>query len=318
MDAQIDYSLRYNGGAYYQHLSRLPGDLGPVYKEYNGDGVIELTDTSLHTVRIQVRDEYGNQAALNFLLQFDDSLAKNRDYRPGEVLIPGKAAIIDKPGFEVYLDKDALYDTLHPYYFRNNSLASFALSAIHQLNDASIPLHSELIVRIKPDRLIPFDWQDKLLIRRNDRKGSTIRKAVWEEQWLSAKFNDLGYFQLFADTIPPKINELGKGDTIDLSPATRIVFTPTENFGLVKKFRAELNGNWIRFTNDKSRSWIYVFDERCPYGVHELKVTVEDLVGNSTTRGWWFKRNPYTPPPPKKKAVKKSNKKPVKSQKKKK
>jgi hypothetical protein len=78
---------------------------------------------------------------------------------------------------------------------------------------------------------------------------------------------------------------------------------------MVKLFRAELDGQWLRFTNDKSRNWIYVFDERCPYGVHELKVTVEDHVGNTTTKSWWFKREPYTPPPPKKKAVKKSSKK---------
>ena len=59
----------------------------------------------------------------------------------------------------------------------------------------------------------------------------------------------------------------------------------------------------MRFTNDKGRSYIYVFDEQCPYGVHELKVTAEDIVGNTTTRTWWFKKYPYTPP--KKKLAKK-------------
>ena len=100
--------------------------------------------------------------------------------------------------------------------------------------------------------------------------------------------------------------ELGKGDTVDLSPAKRIVFQPDDNFGVIKSFRAELDGQWLRFTNDKGWSHIYIFDERCPYGIHELKVTVEDLVGNVTTKSWWFKKYPYTPP--KKKASKKSSK----------
>jgi hypothetical protein len=99
------------------------------------------------------------------------------------------------------------------------------------------------------------------------------------------------------------INSPGRGDTINLSSATRIVFYPTDNFG-VKSFRAELNGQWLRFTNDKGRAHIYKFDERCPYGVHELKVRVEDIAGNVTTRTWWFKKYPYTPP--KKVANKKS------------
>jgi hypothetical protein len=86
--------------------------------------------------------------------------------------------------------------------------------------------------------------------------------------------------------------------------------------GVITRFRAELDGKWLRFTNDKGRNWIYRFDERCPYGVHELKVTVEDLAGNITTKTWWFERKPYTPPkkkPAKKKAP--AKKKSVKSKK---
>ena len=75
----------------------------------------------------------------------------------------------------------------------------------------------------------------------------------------------------------------------------------------MKNFRAELDGQWLRFTNDKGRSYIYKFDERCPYGVHELRVTVEDLAGN--TKSWWFKKYPYTPPPKKKVTRKTSSKK---------
>jgi hypothetical protein len=102
----------------------------------------------------------------------------------------------------------------------------------------------------------------------------------------------------------PQVNELGIGDTADLSPVSRILFTPTDNFG-IKSFRAELDNQWIRFTNDKGRNWIYNFDERCPFGIHHLKVTVKILVGNSTTKERWFKRYTYTPHPKKKKAVKK-------------
>jgi hypothetical protein len=86
------------------------------------------------------------------------------------------------------------------------------------------------------------------------------------------------------------------------------VFQPGDNFA-VKSFRAELDGSWLRFTNDKGRSHVYNFDERCPDGVHELKVTVEDIVGNTTTKVWWFKKYPYTAPPKKKVTKKGSGKK---------
>ncbi|MBN8674475.1 MAG: M23 family metallopeptidase [Chitinophagales bacterium] len=317
MNAQIDYKYRSNGGAYLQHLSRLPGDRGGVYHSVAGDGVIELADTFRHTIRVEIKDAYKNVSQLSFLLQYDDSLAK-RDFQEisHQHFAPNQVNVLEKPDFEVYLPEGCLYDTIQPLYYRNNTASFYAVSGLHQLNDPSIPLHDDITVRIKPDKIIPAERRDKIIIQRNGR-GVSNRNAEWQGEWLAASFGDLGTFQAFADVLPPTINELGKGDTINLSPATRIVFTPADNFG-IKSFRAELDSQWIRFTNDKSRNWIYVFDERCPYGIHHLKVTVEDMVGNTTTKSWWFKKYPYTPPKKKIPAKKKnSSKKKVTTSKKK-
>jgi hypothetical protein len=180
------------------------------------------------------------------------------------------------------------------------------VSALHQLNDNSFPVHGELTVRIKPVKEIRKEWEDKIIIQRNG--GSAIIKPEGQinssDKWLSFKTGSFGSFVALLDLAPPVINELGKGDTINLSPASRILFSPSDISG-IKKFRAELNGSWLMFTNDKGYSYIYNFDERCPYGVHHLKVTAEDLVGNITTKEWWFKRGPYTPPKKKKTSAKK-------------
>ena len=55
-------------------------------------------------------------------------------------------------------------------------------------------------------------------------------------------------------------------------------------------FTALLDGKWIRFTNDKGSTFIYKFDEHCPAGTHELKISVEDCVGNRTERTYHFTR----------------------------
>jgi hypothetical protein len=199
----------------------------------------------------------------------------------------------------MHMPEACLYDTIPLLYYRNHSLSGYAVSDQHQVNDASYPVHEAFTVRLKPDKAIPGDWKDKIIILRSS-KGNTIRKAAWEGEWLTATFADFGTFQAIADLSPPRIDELGKGDTVNLSAAGRILFTPTDNFGIVKDFRVELDGQWLRFTNDKSRNWIYKFDERCPYGVHHLKAIATDHAGNSTVKEWWFRREPYTPPPKKK------------------
>src|SRR6185503_2358960 len=244
-----------------------------------------------------------------FSIQHSDELEKPAKVQSAaKQFLPNHLNILEKPDFEIHIPEVCLYDTLRSFYNRTNSSSEKAVSAIHQVNDPSIPVHDDLVVRIKPDKAIPGQWDDKIIIQRSYRNTTAARKATRDGQWLSAKFSDFGNFQAFADVTPPTINEpgaKGNGDTLDLSPLKRIVFQPDDNFG-VKSFRAELDGKWLRFTNDKGWAYIYVFDERCPYGIHDLKVTVEDLVGNVTTKTWVFKKYPYKPP--KKKAAKKGSK----------
>lgn len=303
VNAHIDYRVDYNGHEYLQHLSKLPGERGVIYKGKNTSGVVELNDTAIHYISIVVKDAYANTSHLDFAIRHNDSLAAFLPAAiPSPQMAPNQINEIKKSDFELYLPPASLYDTVPSYYYRTSSNAYNAVSALHQVNDGSYPVHDDLIVRIKPDRAIPAEWKNKLVIVRSD-KSNSIKKAEWKGDWLTARFGDFGKFQAFADVTPPQINDNWKGDTINLSSVSRILFTPTDNFG-VKKFRAELDSQWIRFTNDKNRNWIYKFDDRCPFGVHQLKVTVEDLVGNSTTKTWWFKRYPYTPPPPKKSKTK--------------
>jgi hypothetical protein len=313
INAHIDYKFDYKGGVYLQHLSQLPGHKGVEYKKINGDAVLQLADTAVHNISIDVKDAYGNRSQLNFAIQNIQSLAWLIPQRNMSVkLAPNKDIVLEKPGFKMYLSKTNLYDSV-PFLFSVPARSGFnAVSEMYMVNDASIPVYSLLAVKLKPNTRIAEEARNKIVILRTDNKENQVKKAEWQGEWLTAKFGNFGSYQAFTDLIPPSVNELGKGDTINLSSVSRIVFTPADNFS-VKNFRAELDSQWIRFTNDKSRNWIYKFDERCPFGVHHLKVRIEDLVGNVTEKKWWFKRFPYTAPPKEKKIVKKgsSTKKPV-------
>lgn len=317
MNAHIDFRYKYNGGPYVQHLSQLPGDFGPVYKQYSGDGIIYLNDTNLHTIRIEIKDAYGNLSPLNFSIQYDENLVSSSEHPSmHQHFLPDHVNVLEKPGFEMYMPENCLYDTVPALYYTINKQGKGSLSAMHSINDPSIPVHGSFTVRIKPTEHLPAKWNDKVVLQREYGDKKNTRKAVVQNGWLVADFDDFGNFQAFLDLEPPTINGLGNGDTLNLSSSSRILLSPADNFA-VKSFRAELDGQWLRFTNDKGRSYIYKFDERCPDGIHELKVTVEDIVGNTTTKTWWFKKYPYTPPPKKKTIKKKSGKGKVANRKKK-
>ena len=120
-------------------------------------------------------------------------------------------------------------------------------------------MHEEMTIRIKPTIQVKKEWRDKIVIQRN--AGNAILKPVWQGEWLSAKTGAFGSFIALSRSNSSTIKQYWEqGDTVNLSPASRIVFTPTDNSG-IKSFHAELDGKWLMFTNDKGRSWIYNFDE---------------------------------------------------------
>ncbi|RYF81426.1 MAG: hypothetical protein EON98_12405 [Chitinophagaceae bacterium] len=139
---------------------------------------------------------------------------------------------------------------------------------------------SNLTIRIKPTVFVPNDKKDKTIIKSISGGKTVVQKATWQKGWLMAKFRQFGTYQALIDDVPPSVNAV----PTNLTKATRIVFTPTDNFNTIKSFRVEVDGQWLRFTNDKGRTWIYTFDEKFPKGEHQLKVRVEDEAGNKKHR----------------------------------
>ena len=126
------------------------------------------------------------------------------------------------------------------------------------------------------------EWRDRVVIKNICGERTFVEKALWQNGWYAAKFRQFGTYQAFIDTQPPTINP----PVLNLSKSSRIVFTPRDNFNEIKSFRAELDNSWLRFTNDKGKTWIYTFDEHFPRGQHQLKITIEDEAGNVTTKVW--------------------------------
>ena len=286
INAQLDYPHKARGGASLQHLSPLPGATAVAYNLMNGDGLIQLKDETVHSIVIQVQDAHKNTSRIQFDVQYDARLAKTSSPTETKKLLPNNVNVFEESQFELFTSEATLYDTVEVSYDNTGAIAAGAVSAAHRFLSPSIPAHDAFTVRIKPLADLPEEQKNKVVIKNTSGSRTYVQKAEWQNGWLAARFRQFGSFQAFVDTIPPTVN----APATDLSRAGRISFTPTDNFNSIKSFRAELNGQWLRFTNDKGRTWIYTFDEKFPRGNHELKVIVEDEVGNVTTKVWKVRR----------------------------
>ena len=286
INAQLDLPYKLKGGSNLQHISPLPGGQEIPYNVFNGDGIINLKDQQPHRVLIEVRDANFNLSKIQFDVQYDERLAKNYSSSSEERLIPNHVNVFEKENFELFTTERTIYDTITISFKESNNSASGSVSSLFSFLNNTIPSHDHVTVRIKPNQDIHDDLKDRIVIKNIAGSRTYMQKATWQKGWLSAKFRQFGTYQAFIDTIPPTVNNV----PYDLSRSSRIAFTPKDNFNIIKKFRAELDGQWLRFTNDKGRTWIYSFDEHFPKGNHELKLTIEDEAGNVMVKSWKVKR----------------------------
>jgi hypothetical protein len=286
INAQVDLPYKSRGGPTLQQISPLPGAMKVAYDVFNGTGIIELKDREPHNIDIEIQDANKNTSTIHFSVQYDPTLTKPYMPSPVQELVPGQVNVVELDAFELFTTESTLYDSIHVNYEMVSNKETGAVSAMHKFLTAGIPAHDLFTVRIKPDIDITADQRDKLVIKNISGSRTFVSKASWQNGWLSARFRQFGTFQAFIDTTPPAVN----APPTNLSKTSRLVFTPRDNFNTIKSFRAEVDGKWLCFSNDKGKTWIYQFDEKFPRGAHELKLTIQDEAGNVMERTWNVRR----------------------------
>jgi len=291
LNAHIDHKLRAAGGPFVEHLSRLPGYPEGVYKDFSGDGIINLEDDSVHQIKAEVKDAYDNISLLQFSIKrgYINENKYNQDLSE-QKFSPGFVNVFEREDIQVILGEKDLYDSINFIYAKKTSITPQAVSALHIVHTALVPVHGYYTIRLKTDRSLQNIDDDKIIMQRTWGSKMDVVKPNKEGEWFTGKFREFGNFQLLVDNVPPVISPVGIRDNANLSRSSQIIFTVTDNMKEIKNFRAELDGKWLRFTNDKGRSFIYKFDEMCLPGNHELKVSVEDEAGNVATKIFHFVR----------------------------
>ena len=243
----------------------------------------------------------------------------------GKKFYPGMVDGVETEDCAFYLGEKSLYDsvtiatTVAGYPGSGLSLPG-AVSAAHVIGAAWIPLLQPVLVRLRPMHPVltgsagapasagssagapaSVVWSARkggaassgtagIVMVRFQGGQKDVQLPEWQNGWASARFREFGNFQLVLDTIAPVVTPLGSLNEADLSRATRIAFSIKDNLGALRNFRAELDGAWLCFTNDKGLAYIYKFDQHCPSGRHTLRVSVEDVAGNRTVKEYHFTR----------------------------
>ncbi len=286
MNAAIDFKTKYSGGSYIQHLSVLPANKSSIYYPLQ-DGSIHIADTSLHKVEIVIKDAAGNASNLAFKIRLDTTLLNQPVYH-GHTMIPNLPILLQQPIIAVSFSNKAFYDTLQ-FDLSAADLDTGAVSQQFSLHNFRVPVHDSFTVKMKLTKPVDEKLKDKIVMQLTSNRKIVAEKGTWDNNWMEAKFWDLGKIQLLVDTIPPTIQPIGFRNGSNLSKSKTITFIAEDDAGELKDFRAEVDGKWIMFSRKKDY-FIHQLDGRISAGLHELKVLVMDEAGNTTERIYSFKR----------------------------
>ncbi len=288
LNAHIDYKTRTNRTIYLHQMFQLPGYYPrSIYHTDHGNGLIDLSDGKVHTVKLLIKDAHDNTSKIQFQVQYTGTML-NYAKPEGKLFYPMMIDGFEGDACEFYIGEKCLYESVHIPYKKINVKDSGAISAQHQIGHAYIPLQESFLVRIQPEIFVPEEAKSKVLMLWTSGAKRSASRVTWNGNWASAQFRDFGTFQLVMDTIPPVVKfNFAPGAVLRAQRSVSFNVSDQYGYGAVK---AEIDGKWIRFTNDKYKSFIYEFDEHCLPGDHILTVTVTDYAGNTTTETIKFTR----------------------------
>jgi hypothetical protein len=191
---------------------------------------------------------------------------------------------------EFVIGERSLYDSVAVAYSKKAASSPGLVSSIHTIGATYIPLQDAIVIRILPTMDLSPEQRNRIVMQRFAGSKKDLQKVSWQKNWAIAKFRDFGNFQLLLDEEAPVIVPIGFSEGANLSKSARLSFTVKDNLDEWKVLRTELDGKWIRFTNDKGKNFHYKFDEKCGPGSHTLKIIAEDEAGNQAEKLIHFSR----------------------------
>ena len=181
-----------------------------------------------------------------------------------------------KDNVSVFIPANALYEDFYMDFDVKDSVL--------YLHNATVPVHTNVTISFDVSHLSKETLAKTFIGSFNDKKLS-YHSGYIENGRLNAKVKVLGNFKLAQDNTPPKIFSPSFSQGKWLTKHNTISVKISDDLSGIATFDAWLNGKWILMHYDyKTRVIFHNFsDGIVDEGRNDLKVTVTDNVGNSTT-----------------------------------
>lgn len=282
MNAIGDYRTKLAKGFWLQLAHKLPNDHLDIYTSTdNKNGLVDLRDGLIHTIRIRVYDVKGNKKDLVFTIQGNASAKKTEAC--GDRIRAGELHYYQSDKIAFKLNKLSLYDYI---CLRTKvSESSQPYSFLYGVHNSSVPVHDYFMLSLKPKQAIPQNLHNKLAFKYwpdSKEENTTCFAAVYDKGWVKAKVRAFGNYEIIIDQDPPTV-QVNLKENSKLYKGSRIILTADDKISFIKEVTVDVDGQWLCFAQ-RRHSYSYIVDEHFPVGNHTLTFKATDDNGNTVVK----------------------------------
>jgi len=276
----VDYELYKTKKTSIQKLFVQKGNNLSLFKDVEGDGYVQIEDSTSSVYKIRIQDFKGNETWVTIPImgkKTEPSQATDGE-KPGHYVYANQPKNLHKGNVSVYIPANTFYDDTYLDF----DVSSDTL----KIDKDIIPLQKSYSISFDISNYNEED-KSKLFIAKlvgyyqRPNYINTTRKG----NSLIGRPNNLGTFTLETDNEGPKITPINFYSGKWISKENYLKVKIVDKLSGISSYRATINGKWILMEYDyKTDLLTYDFDDKVISETeHNLKLIVTDNVGNSST-----------------------------------
>jgi hypothetical protein len=289
VNCHIDYKAQRKDKKGIQRTHIIDGNKFPGYSTTENNGMLNLSNDSIHRVRFIAKDFYGNTSVFTFYIQSKrNQAAENRMLQEEGGL--NKYQINYKDSFALNGDYLKLFVPKNTFYSSFTLEVSKFLSIKQTysipfvLRDYYVPLHKYITISLKNTVQVADSLKKKLTIVSVNNNGGFVNEGgEYNDNWVTTKTRSMGLYTIAMDSTAPKIKIpiLPKSKNINTLQAIEIKVS--DNLTGIKEYSAYIDGEWILMEYEHKKNTFIIINGDLPKGKHTITINAMDGKENKSS-----------------------------------
>ncbi|MGN7515499.1 MAG: M23 family metallopeptidase [Allomuricauda sp.] len=275
----IDYAHFYDHRQKIQKCFKEPYNHLSIYKTLYNDGKIDIEEGMSYNVELLISDLAGNTTKLVIPIEgkkeekkIDKANAVTEDF-----VIANKPNNFDLGAAKVYFPANTFYKDFFIHLEKGSDTIT--------IHDNSVAAHRNFTISFDPTKYSEADRKQLFIAHLDSKMRPSYSKTYKRDGSFTTRTRTLGTYTLVKDSVAPEVRPKNFKEKQWLSNYSYLSLTISDDLSGIDSYSATLNGKWILMEYEpKTNTITYNFDDNITNDTEcELKVTVTDNVGNSTT-----------------------------------